>query len=208
MAISFLPSYSDVGVIAPILLAVFRIGQGLGLGGAWDGLVSLLAMNAPERQRGWYAMMPQIGAAWALACQRVLHHLRDAAVQPGISWLGLALPLLRRLGTECSGSFARLRMIVTPEFQAMLAQHELEPKPMFEMLRTQARVVITGAFVPLASFALFHIVTVFPISWVVLHSSSACRTSSSSSFISAIIGGGMIVVSGALADRIGRASCW
>ncbi len=41
---------------------LFRIGQGLALGGEWDGLASLLALNAPERRRGWYAMIPQLGA--------------------------------------------------------------------------------------------------------------------------------------------------
>ena len=47
MAISFLPGYAEIGLAAPLLLAVFRGGQGLGLGGAWDGLPSLLALNAP-----------------------------------------------------------------------------------------------------------------------------------------------------------------
>ncbi|MGV1915444.1 MFS transporter [uncultured Agrobacterium sp.] len=205
MAISFLPSYSDVGVIAPILLAVFRIGQGLGLGGAWDGLVSLLAMNAPERQRGWYAMMPQIGAAmgFGLASAFFIIFVTQLSNPEFLGW-GWRFPFFVALALNVLALFARLRMIVTPEFQAMLAQHELEPKPMFEMLRTQARVVITGAFVPLASFALFHLVTVFPISWVVLHTQQRLSDFLFVQFISAIIGGGMIVVSGALADRIGR----
>ncbi|WP_238298165.1 MFS transporter, partial [Methylobacterium soli] len=61
-AISFLPNYAHLGAASIVLLAAFRIGQGLALGGAWDGLASLLALNAPENRRGWYAMMPQLGA--------------------------------------------------------------------------------------------------------------------------------------------------
>lgn len=58
---AFLPSYNSVGHIAIIALVVLRLGQGLALGGTWDGLPSLLAMSAPQERRGWYAM---IGQAW------------------------------------------------------------------------------------------------------------------------------------------------
>ena len=60
--IAFMPDYSVAGVYAILILAAMRAAQGVALGGAWDGLASLLAMNAPEKQRGWYAMIPQLGA--------------------------------------------------------------------------------------------------------------------------------------------------
>src|SRR5699024_9482682 len=60
--IAFLPGYASLGVIAIILLALFRVGQGVAIGGSWDGLPSLLALSAPENRRGWYAMIPQMGA--------------------------------------------------------------------------------------------------------------------------------------------------
>ena len=66
MAMAFLPSYADVGTAAVWLLALFRIGQGVALGGAWDGLPSLLSLNAPANRRGWYAMIPQLGAPMGL----------------------------------------------------------------------------------------------------------------------------------------------
>src|SRR3546814_2704422 len=55
-----------------VLLGLLRIGQGLALGGAWDGLASLLALNAPENKRGWYAMVPQLGAPLGLIVARAL----------------------------------------------------------------------------------------------------------------------------------------
>ncbi|MGO8609661.1 MFS transporter, partial [Rhizobium johnstonii] len=57
VSLAFLPGYAEVGVWSAILLGLFRIGQGLALGGAWDGLASLLALNAPPEKRGWYAMV-------------------------------------------------------------------------------------------------------------------------------------------------------
>jgi MFS family permease len=60
--IAFLPTYADMGSHAIVLLSLLRIGQGLALGGSWDGLPSLLALNAPPHRRGWYAMLGQLGA--------------------------------------------------------------------------------------------------------------------------------------------------
>ena len=61
MAVSFLPAYGQIGAWSLYLLALLRIGQGLALGGAWDGLASLLALNAPVERRGFYAALPQLG---------------------------------------------------------------------------------------------------------------------------------------------------
>ena len=71
VAIAFLPGYDvDRHRRAIVLLALFRIGQGLALGGSWDGLPSLLALNAPPDRRGWYAMLGQLGAplGFLVAC--------------------------------------------------------------------------------------------------------------------------------------------
>src|ERR1700761_8148800 len=62
VAIGLLPSYASIGVAAPILLALFRFGQGLGLGGEWGGAVLLATENAPEGKKAWYGMFPQLGA--------------------------------------------------------------------------------------------------------------------------------------------------
>ncbi len=67
VAIAFLPGHESIGVASAWLLAAARIGQGISWGGTWDGLASLLALNAPEGKKGWYAMIPQLGAPIGLA---------------------------------------------------------------------------------------------------------------------------------------------
>src|ERR1700759_2542801 len=62
VAIGLLPGYQTIGVAAPILLALFRFGQGLGLGGEWGGAVLLATENAPAHKKAWYGMFPQLGA--------------------------------------------------------------------------------------------------------------------------------------------------
>src|SRR3546814_12347970 len=61
VSVAFLPSYADAGIATVVLLGLLRIGQGLALGGAGDGLAALLALNAPEHKRGWYALVPPPG---------------------------------------------------------------------------------------------------------------------------------------------------
>src|SRR3954454_21255913 len=72
MAVSFLPSYAQIGAWSLYLLAILRIGQGLALGGAWDGLASLLALNAPMERRGLYTAIAQLGAPLGFMVASVL----------------------------------------------------------------------------------------------------------------------------------------
>src|ERR1700722_6319273 len=60
--IGLLPTYSSIGVIASVLLALCRFGQGLGLGGEWGGAVLLATENAPPEKRAWFGSFPQLGA--------------------------------------------------------------------------------------------------------------------------------------------------
>src|SRR5579859_6503605 len=60
--IGTLPGYHTIGVAAPLLLALCRFGQGVGLGGEWGGAVLLAVENAPQKKRAFYGMFPQLGA--------------------------------------------------------------------------------------------------------------------------------------------------
>jgi len=110
-AVAFIPSYETIGVWAAILLAVFRIGQGIALGGAWDGLASLLALNAPENRRGWYAMIPQLGAPLGLIVASALFAFFLASLSPAdfLDW-GWRYPFFVAFAINVVALFARLRM--------------------------------------------------------------------------------------------------
>lgn len=207
MAISFLPGYATLGVLAPLLLALFRIGQGLGLGGAWDGLVSLLALNAPPERRSWYAMIPQLGAALGFMLASGLfivfsHTLNSAEF---LAW-GWRFPFFVALALNVVALFSRLRLIVTPEFEELYEERELQPMPYLETLRVHGRTILVGAFVPLASYAMFHIVTVFPLGWIALNTRQNPAQFLEAQFFGAVLAAGTMVLSGIIADRIGRRS--
>src|SRR3954449_8139820 len=68
VVIGLLPTYAAIGLAAPLLLALCRFGQGLGLGGEWGGAVLLAIENAPPHKRAWYGMFPQLGAPLGFIC--------------------------------------------------------------------------------------------------------------------------------------------
>ncbi|MBB3691720.1 MFS transporter [Sphingomonas sp. BK580] len=205
--VAFLPGYAEIGGWSAILLALFRIGQGIALGGAWDGLASLLALNAPEKQRGWWAMVPQLGAPLGLVVASALFAFFVSTLPAAdfISW-GWRYPFFVAFALNVVALFARLRIVVTPEYTESFKSRELTPSPVGATVKAQWRNIIIGAFAPLASFALFHMVTVFPLSWVNLFTREDIASFLLIETIGGVVGLGAIVLSGLLADRIGRRS--
>ena len=204
-AVAFLPSYWTIGYWAAIILGLCRIGQGIALGGAWDGLSSLLALNAPENRRGWYAMLPQLGAPFGFIIAASLFAFFYEALSEVdfLSW-GWRYPFFVAMTINVVALFARLRIVATPEFAELFDKRELQPARIGEVLRVKGRDILVGAFVPLASYALFHLVTIFPISWINLFTGRSVPEFLMVQVAGAIVCSGAIVMSGLVADQIGR----
>ncbi|MGA0532432.1 MFS transporter [Hansschlegelia sp. KR7-227] len=204
-AISFLPSYEQIGYVAVWLLSAFRIGQGLALAGAWDGLASLLSLNSPAGKRGWYAMMPQLGAPFGFLLASGLFLFFVSALTPAdfLDW-GWRYPFFCAFAVNVVALFARLRLVLSEAYSQQLETRQLEPVPVFELLRAQGRNVVIGAFAPLATFALFHLVTIFPLSWVTLFTDLPAGQFLVIEMFGAWVAIFAIIASGVIADRIGR----
>ncbi|MBB1179271.1 MFS transporter [Brevundimonas sp. Bb-A] len=205
VAVAFLPGYETIGIAAAVLLAVFRIGQGVALGGAWDGLASLLALNAPENRRGWYAMIPQLGAPIGLIVASALFafFLNTLSAADFLDW-GWRYPFFVAFAINVVALFARLRIVVTPSFQKLFETRELQPVPVHTAVKAEGPRIAIGAFAPLASFAMFHMVTVFPLSWVFLFTQETPVRFLLIEMVGAAFGLLSILASGLLADRYGR----
>jgi len=203
--IAFLPGYGSLGYMAIVLLAILRVGQGVALGGSWDGLPSLLALSAPSNRRGWYAMMGQLGApvGFMLASGLYLLLYASLSLDDFLSW-GWRYPFFCAFAINVVALFARLRLVVTNEYDHLLTERELEPTTSRDVLRSQGYNVILGAFGALASYALFHVVTVFPLSWIILYSKQSVTAFLAIQIFAAMLGACGVVASGIIADRIGR----
>ncbi len=204
-AMAFVPSFEQAGQTAAWLLALFRLGQGFAQGGTWDGLPALLNLNAPEKHRGWYAMVPQLGAPVGLivAAGVFAYLLITLEEADFLSW-GWRYPFFVAFVINVVALFARLRLISTPEFRKLYESRELQPSPIRDLFGDEWRTIVLGAFAPLASFALFHLVTVFPLSWVTLTGQDSPIRFLMIEIVGGLVGLGAVILSGLIADRIGR----
>lgn len=202
---AFVPSYHSIGIAAVWLLALFRIGQGLALGGSWDGMPSLLALNAPPERRGWYSMVGQLGApvGFILASALFAYLYGSLSLEDFLAW-GWRYPFFVAFAINVVALFARLRLVATQEFEELLTQRELEPVSTRELFSKQGYNVFLGAFAALASYALFHLVTVFPLSWIQLFSQQSITEFLMIQILGGFLCAGAIVASGWIADKYGR----
>jgi MFS family permease len=205
VTMAVLPGYDTWGELAIVLLAICRIGQGLAMGASWDGLPSLLALNAPKHRRGWYAMLAQLGAplGFLIACSLFAYLWMNLDATDFLSW-GWRYPFYAAFAINVVALFARLRLVVTHEYERDLNARELEPCNERELFRKQGRHIVIGAFAALASYALFHIVTVFPLSWILLYSDQVTGEFLAVQIVGAVLAAAAMPVSGLIADRIGR----
>ena len=166
VAIGLLPSHAMVGVLAPLLLALCRFGQGLGLGGEWGGAVLLATENAPPGKKAWFGMFPQLGAPigflLSTGCFIALSTtLTDAAF---LEW-GWRLPFLASSILVFVGLWVRLKITETPEFQTAVDRHERVRAPVVALFATRKTELILGALGATTTFVLFYLMTVFALSW-------------------------------------------
>ena len=166
VAIGALPTYRAIGFAAPLLLALCRFGQGLGLGGEWGGAVLLAIENAPPNKRAWYGMFPQLGAPLGFFLSGgvfllLSHWLTDKQFFN----FGWRLPFLSSAVLVFLGLYVRLTITETPVFREALHRGEQLKFPMLAVLRNHSRALLAGIAVSLATFVLFYLMTVFALSW-------------------------------------------
>lgn len=166
VAIGALPTYHAIGFAAPVLLALCRFGQGLGLGGEWGGAVLLAIENAPPGKRAWYGMFPQLGAPLGFFLSGgVFLLLSRLLTDQQFFAFGWRLPFLSSAVLVFLGLYVRLTITETPVFQQALIRREQVKMPMLVVFRQYRRALLAGIAVSLATFVLFYLLTVFALSW-------------------------------------------
>lgn len=164
--IGLLPGYASIGVLAPVLLALCRFGQGLGLGGEWGGAVLLATENAPPGRRAWYGMFPQLGAPVGFLCSSgIFLLLTNRMSDADFFAYGWRIPFLASAALVFVGLYVRLRVTETPAFRLAIENNERVRVPMLTLWAWHAKVVLLGTFAAVATFVLFYLMTVFTLSW-------------------------------------------
>ena len=166
VVIGLLPAYSTIGIAAPVLLAMCRFGQGLGLGGEWGGAVLLAVENAPPGKRAWYGMFPQLGAPIGFLFSGGVFLLlsRWLTDEQFFGW-GWRLPFLASAVLVLVGLYVRLTITETPLFRDAVERRERVKVPMLVVFRDHLGTLVVGTMASLTTFVLFYLMTVFALSW-------------------------------------------
>lgn len=166
VAIGALPTYGTIGVAAPALLAFFRFGQGLGLGGEWGGAVLLAIENAPPGKRAWYGMFPQLGAPIGFLFSGGIFLLLSRLLSDQQFFnFGWRIPFLASAALVLVGLYVRLTITETPVFQSALSRSERVKVPMLTVFREHGKTLFLGTLTAITTFVLFYLMTVFALSW-------------------------------------------
>lgn len=218
--IGLLPTYQQVGLIAPALLAVLRFSQGLALGGEWSGAALLATETAKPGKRGWAAMWPQVGAPLGFLVANgvfltLITWLGHGTVQPDpqgpfYTW-GWRIPFLLSAVMVAIGLYVRLRLTETPVFSKAMERGERVKAPLAQVFRSSWRQLIIGTFVIVGAYTLFYVVT----TWTLSYGTGARPPKGTGlgfgyvdflqlQLIAVLFFGGMLPVAGLLVDRFGR----
>jgi MFS family permease len=166
LAIGFLPSYAQAGWIAPALLCLLRLGQGLGLGGEFGGAALLAVENAPEGWRNRYGMFPPMGAPVGFILANGLYLLIGLTLDDAQfrEW-GWRLPFLLSGVLVVLGLWIRLRLTETPAFVEAARAEALPKVPVATLLGRHLRATLAATVSVVACFAIFYLATAFAMGY-------------------------------------------
>jgi MFS family permease len=204
MLMGVLPGYATLGIVAPLLLAVLRFLQGVGVGGEWGGSILLTMEFGNHRRRGFLTSWPQAGAFVGLGLATAALLLFQN-LYPGVAFqrVGWRMPFLLSTMLVLVGLYIRLRIPETPAFLRMkTARQQTAPAP--GTLRGYWREILLSILVRSGEQAPFYIFSMFLLAYGVttLHLDAPLL------YLALTLTAGIALFTipayGALSDRIGR----
>ena len=202
--IGVVPTYNQVGPIAPVILVILRIAQGFGVGGEWGGAVLMAVEHAPKGKRGFYGSWPQVGVPAGLLLSTIVYfpfsRMPEAAF---LSW-GWRVPFLLSIVLVWVGFVIRVRILETPAFSQLKETRQEARQPILEVLTKYPKEVLLAMGARLAENGAFYLYTVFVLVYAVQHVHMDRNIVLWGLIIAAAIELPMIPIYGALSDRIGR----
>jgi len=206
VAIGCLPTYSSVGLLAPILLVVLRALQGISVGGEWAGGALMTIEHAPEDKRGFYGSWPQVGpSAGTLLATGAFAAFNTLPEEQFMAW-GWRMPFLLSAVVVVIGLVLRLKLRESPVFEeeVVAAPTEPEPAPIVRVFRDHKREIFLIAGMRLAINTTFYMATVFALSYGTDQLGIAKGDLLAMVMVTAALGFVSKPIYGAISDRVGR----
>ncbi|TCM48086.1 MFS transporter [Kribbella sp. VKM Ac-2568] len=205
-AIGLLPTYAQVGALAPVLLTVLRLIQGFALGGEWGGAVLIVSEHGDPARRGFWSSWPQAGApAGQLIANGVLAGLAAFQSDEDFNSWGWRIPFLLSAVLVLVGLWVRLRIEESPLFrQARAKQEPTDKLPFVEVITKYPREVLTAMGARMAENVSYYIFTIVIATYAKEHLKLDKSFALNAVLIGAAIHFCAIPLWGALSDRVGR----
>lgn len=205
VCIGLLPTYAAIGASAAGLLALCRLGQGLGLGGEWGGAVLLATENAPPGRQAWYGSFPQLGAPLGFLCSTgVFLLMTNTLNEPQLFSWGWRVPFLASAVLVLVGLYVRLQLVETPAFQRSIALGERVRVPVMVVFAKYPRALLVGTLGATTTFVVFYLMTVFALGWATGALEFGRQQFLILQMIAVLFFGLTIPISAVIADRIGE----
>ena len=216
VVIGLLPTYSQIGIWAPILLCICRVGQGIGLGGEWGGAALVATENAPEGKRAWYGTFPQLGAPIGLFVANATFFLVSYfwGQQALVEW-AWRIPFISSLALVLVGLYVRLTLHESHVFIEAEEKGKKLKAPVSVVFTKHFKPMVIGTFIMVATYSLFYIMTAFAQAYSRTPATLSeagypmglgipANTFTGLLLMSAIVFAIFISISGLYADKIGR----
>ncbi|MEU0492406.1 MFS transporter [Nocardiopsis sp. NPDC006139] len=204
MLIGLLPTYETIGILAPILLILLRIVQGLGIGGEWGGALLLAYEYAPANKRGLFGSVPQMGITLGMLLASLALTLMSLLPDAQFEAWGWRVPFVASILLVLLGLWIRAGIDETPSFQKAKEEGTVAKLPVVETFRYHWRAVLVAVGAKVVETAPFYIFGTFVVSYATGTLDFENTEALNAVTIGAIVASVLIPVSGALSDRWGR----
>jgi MFS transporter, MHS family, shikimate and dehydroshikimate transport protein len=161
--IGLLPTYHSIGVLAPILLILLRVIQGIGLGGEWGGASLMVLEHAPSDRRGFYTSFVQIGFPIGLVLATLVFTLVTKLPEVDFLAYGWRIPFLLSVVLLAVGTFVRSRVPETPVFEQLRMRDGLSSNPVIEAVGRNTRTFLIAVGLKLSEVSWVYLLTVFVV---------------------------------------------
>ncbi len=204
-AIGVLPTYGQVGLLAPALLATLRVLQGLAVGAEWGGAALLSVEHAPPGRRGWYGSFTQLGSpAGMLLATAVFYLVRAVLGEEAFLAGGWRIPFLLSVVLVVVGLLIRVRLTDAEVFGRLRDRGDIARLPVVEVLREQPRNVLLTIGLRLSQISLFVLLTTYSLSYLQDEFGKDSSVGLFAVLLSSAIGLISTPVWALLSDRVGR----
>ncbi|WP_101784953.1 MFS transporter [Nonomuraea indica] len=203
--IGVLPGYDSIGVAAPILLALLRFVQGLGLGGEWGGAVIMSLEHGDDRRRGFNASWPQVGVPAGFVLATALLTILSGTLSEAafLSW-GWRVPFLLSGVLVLVGLWVRVKITESPLFAQVERSGAKARMPLVEVLRTHPRALLSAFTARIGVDVAFYTFTAY----ILVYLTGSLGMDRSVGLNAVLIGSALqlvlIPLFGSLSDRFGR----